>query len=59
MLVYGGGSIKKSGLYARVVQSLNEADVPFVELAGVKPNPRRSLVDQGIALGKTEKGETW
>ena len=57
LLVYGGGSIKKSGLYARVVQSLNEADVPFVELAGVKPNPRRSLVDQGIALGKTEKAD--
>ncbi len=54
LMVYGGGSIKKSGLYERVEQSLTEAGIPFVELAGVNPNPRRSLVDKGIALAREQ-----
>ena len=54
LLHYGGGSIKKSGLYDQVVASLNEHGVAFVELGGVKPNPRLSLVHEGIALCKKE-----
>ena len=54
LLHYGGGSIKKSGLYDVVVDSLNQAGVPFVELGGVKPNPRLSLVHEGITLCKKE-----
>lgn len=54
LLHYGGGSIKKSGLYDRVVNCLNEAGIPFVELGGVKPNPRSGLVYEGIALCKKE-----
>ncbi len=50
LLHYGGGSIKKSGLYDRVVSSLKTAGVDFVELGGVKPNPRLSLVHEGIEL---------
>ena len=37
LLHYGGGSIKKTGVYDKVVDSLNAAGVPFVELGGVKP----------------------
>jgi alcohol dehydrogenase YqhD (iron-dependent ADH family) len=55
MMVYGGGSIKRNGLYDRVAKSLNEAGIPFVELAGVKPNPLRSLVDKGIKIAREEK----
>jgi alcohol dehydrogenase YqhD (iron-dependent ADH family) len=55
LLVYGGGSIKKSGLYDRVVKSLKDGGIPFAELGGVQPNPRRSLVDKGIKLAKDEK----
>ncbi|NLG24110.1 MAG: iron-containing alcohol dehydrogenase, partial [Clostridiales bacterium] len=51
---YGGGSIKRSGLYDRVVASLNGAGVSFVELGGVVPNPRLSLVREGIALCRRE-----
>ena len=51
---YGGGSIKKSGLYDEVLASLNAAGVPFVELGGVKPNPVLSLVNEGIELCKKE-----
>jgi alcohol dehydrogenase YqhD (iron-dependent ADH family) len=50
LLIYGGGSIKRSGLYEKIVNSLNEARVEFVELSGVKPNPRLSLVHEGVAF---------
>ena len=48
MLVYGGGSIKKMGLYDTVGSSLKDAGLEIVELPGVQPNPRRSLVQKGI-----------
>ncbi len=50
LLHYGGGSIRKSGLYDNVVTSLKAAGVDFVELGGVQPNPRLSLVHQGVKL---------
>ncbi|WP_097027450.1 iron-containing alcohol dehydrogenase [Clostridium peptidivorans] len=50
LLHYGGGSIKKSGLYTRVIKSLKDAGVEIFELGGVKPNPRLSLVREGIEL---------
>jgi len=50
LLHYGGGSIKKSGLYDKVVNSLKEAGVEYIELGGVKPNPRLSLIYEGIDL---------
>lgn len=49
---YGGGSIKRSGLYERVRESLKEANLEVVELGGVSPNPRLSLVREGIELCK-------
>ena len=54
LLHYGGGSIKKSGLYDVVTASLKKSGLSFVELGGVKPNPRLSLVHEGIALCKRE-----
>lgn len=54
LLHYGGGSIKKSGLYDTVTASLKESGLFFTELGGVKPNPRLSLVHEGIALCKKE-----
>jgi len=50
LLVYGGGSIKKYGLYDTVVNKLKEENIFFCELSGVKPNPRLSLVYEGIKL---------
>jgi alcohol dehydrogenase YqhD (iron-dependent ADH family) len=55
MIVYGGGSVKKSGLFDRVVNSLNEKKLYFIEFGGVRPNPRRSLVEQGIKTARSEK----
>ncbi len=54
LLHYGGGSIKRSGLYDVVTASLKESGVSYVELGGVVPNPRLSLVHEGIALCKRE-----
>lgn len=55
LLHFGGGSIKKSGLYDRVTASLRASGLDFVELGSVKPNPRLSLVHEGIALCKREQ----
>lgn len=52
---YGTGSVIRSGLLDKVRTSLNEAGIPFAELGGVVPNPRLSLVYQGIELGRREK----
>jgi len=54
LLHYGGGSIKRTGLYDQVVQSLKEAGVEYVELGGAQPNPRLSLVRKGIDLVRSE-----
>jgi alcohol dehydrogenase YqhD (iron-dependent ADH family) len=50
LLHYGGGSIKKTGLYDKVVKALKEAGVEYIELSGVAPNPRLSLVKEGIRI---------
>ena len=57
LLHYGGGSVKKSGLLDRVTASLKAAGVEYAELGGVKPNPRLSLVYEGIELCKKENVE--
>lgn len=54
LLHYGGGSIKRSGLYDRVTSSLQEAGLTVFDLGGVKPNPRVSLVREGIELCRKE-----
>jgi alcohol dehydrogenase YqhD (iron-dependent ADH family) len=54
LLHYGGSSAKNSGLYDQIAESLRNNGVDFAELGGVKPNPRLSLVKEGIALCKRE-----
>ena len=54
LLHYGGGSIKRTGLYDAVVNALLGAGISFIELGGVKPNPSLSLVRQGIELCRSE-----
>lgn len=50
LLHSGQGSARRSGLLERVTTALHAAGVEFVELAGVQPNPRLSLVREGIRL---------
>ena len=57
LLHYGSERIKKSGLYAEIIQSLQKAGIEYVELSGVKPNPRLSLVEEGIRLCRAQNIE--
>ena len=50
LLHYGGGSIKRSGLYDRVTKCLEDEGFPYGELGGVQPNPRSGLVYEGIDM---------
>lgn len=54
LLHYGGGSIKKSGLFDRIVRALKDAGIGYVELGGVEPNPKIDLVRHGIEVCKKE-----
>ena len=57
LLVYGGGSIKRIGLYDQVMDILNACGAQVWEVAGVQPNPRLSLVYKGIELCREHKVE--
>lgn len=52
LLTYGGGSIKKCGLYYKVMAQLNHADFTVFELSGIAPNPKIASVRQGVDLIK-------
>lgn len=54
LIHYGSGSVVRSGLLQRVKDSLQKENIEFVELGGVKPNPRSSLVYEGIKLCRKE-----
>lgn len=54
LIHYGGGSVKRSGLLDRIKKSLDAEQIPYAELGGVVPNPRLSLVYEGIELVKKE-----
>lgn len=55
LLHFGGGSVIRSGLLDRVKKSLDAEGISYVELGGVKPNPRSGLVYEGIELCRKEK----
>lgn len=52
LLVYGGGSIKKNGLYDSIVKIAKDSDIKLFELSGVEPNPRHSTVNKGAVICK-------
>lgn len=54
LIHYGGGSAVRSGLIARLEKSLEEAGLTYLELGGVRPNPRDTLVYEGIRLVRDE-----
>lgn len=54
LIHYGGGSVIRSGLMARIVQSLEAAGLAYFQLGGVTPNPHDSLVYEGIQLCRRE-----
>ena len=55
LLAYGGGSIKRSGLYDTVIGILKEGGYAVTELSGIKPNPRIGSVRRGVELCKENR----
>ena len=54
LIHYGSGSVVRSGLLDRVKKSLDAQNISYIELGGVKPNPRSGLVYEGIDLCRKE-----
>lgn len=50
LLAYGGGSVKKNGIYDAVIEQFDKAGLAYVELSGIQPNPRIESVEEGIVL---------
>ncbi len=55
LLVYGGGSIRRNGVYDKVCAALRDAGIEWDELSGVEPNPRHTTANRGAALCKEKK----
>lgn len=54
LIVYGKGSVIRSGLLDRIKNSLDKSGIPYAELGGVQPNPVDSKVYEGIEIAKKE-----
>lgn len=54
LLAYGGGSIKKIGLYDKIMKELQKAELTIFELPGIEPNPRHTTVNKGADICKKE-----
>ena len=54
LLTYGGGSIKRIGLYDRVIEESRKAEMEVFELSGIEPNPRIESVRKGVEICKNE-----
>ncbi len=54
LLTYGGGSIKRSGLYDQITEEIRKAGLELFELSGIEPNPRIDSVRKGAQICKEE-----
>ncbi len=55
LLTYGGGSIKKIGLYDKVVEEIKKANLELFEFGGIEPNPRHTSINMAAEICKKEK----
>lgn len=55
LLTYGGGSIKKIGLYDKVVEEIKKAGLELFEFGGIEPNPRHTSINVAAEICKKEK----
>lgn len=55
LVTYGGGSVKRNGVYDSALKMLRELDKCVFELSGIMPNPRKEIVYEGIRICKEEK----
>lgn len=52
LLTYGGGSIKKNGIYDKVIEELKNVGMEIFELSGIEPNPRIESVREGPSFAR-------
>lgn len=52
LLVYGGGSIKKIGLYQEIIKELQDSNIEIHEFSGIEPNPRHTSINKAIKICK-------
>ena len=57
VLVYGGGSIKKNGIYDAVIEILKECGKDVAEIAGVMPNPTLEKLYEGMEIARAHKAD--
>ena len=57
VLVYGGGSIKKSGLYDEVMEILQACSKNVAEISGVMPNPTLEKLYEGVEIARAHKAD--
>lgn len=57
LLIYGGGSIKKNGIYDQVMAVLNDAGKNVAEVAGVMPNPTIEKLREGVAIARANESD--
>lgn len=50
LLTYGGGSVKKIGLYQRITELFDEHGIEYFELSGIEPNPKITSVREGVKI---------
>ncbi len=55
LLTYGGGSIKKIGLYDKVVEEIKKVGLELFEFGGIEPNPRHTSINAAAEICKKEK----
>ena len=55
LMIYGGGSIKKNGIYDSVIEILDQCNKDVVELGGVMPNPTIEFLYKGCEIAAVEK----
>ena len=58
MLAYGGGSVKKNGIYDEIMTILREQGKRVVDFSGIMPNPTYAKVQEGAALARKEQTDT-
>ena len=57
VLIYGGGSIKKNGIYDEVMSILKEEEKNVAEIAGIMPNPTVEKMYEGVAIARNHKAD--
>ena len=55
LLVYGKESIKKIGLYEKIITELKYGNFNINEISGIEPNPRHTSVNEGVEICKAKK----